>query len=108
MLDPLHPDLVKPLVAEVEQITEDTIRLQTEGVQCGGTGVAITLFVFIRVGDAVIGPLGVIRPFAELELIKMLIVPVERREYGVMQLFERLVASDFDIAEKHLVGELVG
>src|SRR5438105_1768021 len=107
LLDPLHLDLMKPFVAEVEQVTEDAIRLQIEVVQRGRARVSVPFLAFLRIGNAVVGSVGIERTLAELESIKVLIGPVERLEDDLVQLFERLVAADFDVAAALLVGEFL-
>src|SRR4051794_39982004 len=60
LLDPVDVDLMKPVVAEVEPVTEDTTRLQIQVIHFGRTCVPLSpLLAFARTGDAVIGSLGI-------------------------------------------------
>src|SRR5438876_4854870 len=70
MLDPVHSTLMIPVVAKVEPVTTDTIRLQVQVVQLGRPRVSILFFPWLRVGNSIVGPVAVERSFPELKLVQ--------------------------------------
>ena len=66
LLDAFHLDLMKPVVAEVEPVSEDAPRIEAQAVERCGASVAISSRPRRRIGQPVIGPLGIEGSFAEL------------------------------------------
>ncbi len=59
LLDPLHLNLLKPVVAEVEPVTEDAMRLKVEVVEFNDSSVSAAFLLWPRSGNSVIGPGGI-------------------------------------------------
>ena len=86
MLDPLHLDLMKPFVAEVEQVTKDAIRLQIEVVPCGRARVSVPVLAFLRIGNAVVGSVGIERTLGESATVAELLAFVRGSKRGIILL----------------------
>jgi len=96
-----------PLVAEVEPVTEGTTGIQIQVVQLCRACVSIPFLPLLWIWNSVVGSVGIERAFAKLEFVQMFVATIVRLEDGVMQLFECLVAADFDRSADFLVGELL-
>src|SRR5262249_51958978 len=94
LLDPLNLNLMKPVVAQVEPVTEHALRRQAQVIQLGRACVSRPLLPGRPVGNPVVGPFRVEGPFAELKLVQMLLPAVIRLENGLMEVLKRLVAAD--------------
>src|SRR6185369_623235 len=96
-----------PVVAEVEPVTEDTLRLQAQIVKPGRACISRTFLPWRPIGNPVVGAVRIERTFAELKLVGMLVPAVIRLEDGIMEQLQRLVAADFNYTADLLVGELL-
>src|SRR5262249_48042320 len=85
LLDPLNLNLMIPVVAEVEPVTENTSRLQAQVVQLRCPGVSSPFLPPRPVRNPVIGSVRIERPLPELKLVQVLIPAVVGLEDGVME-----------------------
>ena len=96
-----------PVVAEIEPVTEGAMQLQIQVVELCRACIPMSFLMFPRNGNAVVGSVGIVRTLAELKFISMVIGTVICLEDSLVQLFQRLVAADFNHAADLLVGELL-
>src|SRR5437899_3763611 len=59
LLDPLHLNLMKPIVTEIEPVAEHTIGTQAKIVKLCRACVSNPLFLWSRTRESVIGPVGI-------------------------------------------------